>query len=484
MDPVRDGDPRRIGPYRLIGQLGSGGMGRVFLGRSRGGRAVAVKVVHAELAGDAEFRRRFAAEVEAARRVGGFYTAEVIDADADADPPWLATAYIPGPSLAEAVTGHGPLPSAAVRVLGAGLAEGLAAIHSTGLIHRDLTHRNVILADDGPRVIDFGIAKALDTVHLSTRVIGTPGFMSPEQARAGQIGPESDVFSLGCVLAYAATGTGPFGGGRADLVVYRVVHEEPDLGGVPADLAPLLRACLAKSPADRPRLDDVLDRLETPDAAATRWLPPDITAMITDRRTAIRTLTRPGDPGPPKPPARAPEPPGPSARHAGEAERPAAASEHDGGAATAAATLALLCLPGLLAMVFQAAALLLDPGPPVWLMLANVMVGVAEAVVLATGALLLFRRHAAGRWMIAVTGGAVALHGMSASMQYLLTGGRLTLETPVSVLIFVIAPLTALAAAGAMLMALLPSTGRWCLRRSRAEGPARQALGQRGGAMP
>ncbi|MGW4967507.1 serine/threonine-protein kinase [Nonomuraea sp. NPDC004186] len=473
MDPVRDGDPRRIGPYRLIGQLGSGGMGRVFLGRSRGGRAVAVKVVHAELAGDAEFRRRFAAEVEAARRVGGFYTAEVVDADADADPPWLATAYIPGPSLAEAVTGHGPLPPAAVRVLGAGLAEGLAAIHSTGLVHRDLTHRNVILADDGPRVIDFGIAKALDTVHFSTRVIGTPGFMSPEQARAGQIGPESDVFSLGCVLAYAATGTGPFGGGRADLVVYRVVHEEPDLGGVPADLVPLLRACLAKTPADRPRLDDLLDRLEGPDAV-THWLPPDVTTMITERGTAIRTLTPPGDPEPPEPPA----------RDAGEAERPAAATEPGGGTATAAATLALLCLPGLLAMVFQAAALLIDPGPPVWLMLANLMVGVAEAAVLATGALLLFRRHAAGRWMIAVTGGAVALHGMSASAQYLLTGGRLTLETPVSVLIFVIAPLTALAAAGAMLMALLPSTGRWCLRSNRAEGPARQALGQRGGAVP
>ncbi|MGW0197485.1 serine/threonine-protein kinase [Nonomuraea sp. NPDC003201] len=473
MDPVRDGDPRRIGPYRLIGQLGSGGMGRVFLGRSRGGRAVAVKVVHAELAGDAEFRRRFAAEVEAARRVGGFYTAEVVDADADADPPWLATAYIPGPSLAEAVTRHGPLPPAAVRVLGAGLAEGLAAIHSTGLVHRDLTHRNVILADDGPRVIDFGIAKALDTVHFSTRVIGTPGFMSPEQARAGQIGPESDVFSLGCVLAYAATGTGPFGGGRADLVVYRVVHEEPDLGGVPADLVPLLRACLAKTPADRPRLDDVLDRLEGPDAA-THWLPPDVTAMITERGTAIRTLARPGDPEPPEPPA----------RDAGEAERPAAATEPGGGTATAAATLALLSLPGLLAMISQAAALLIDPGPPVWLMLMNLMVGVAEAVVLATGALLLFRRHEAGRWMIAATGGAVALHGMSASVQYLLTGGRLTLETPVSVLIFVIAPLTALAAAGAMLMALLPSTGRWCLRPSRAEGPARQALGQRGGAVP
>ncbi|WP_431912894.1 serine/threonine-protein kinase [Nonomuraea jabiensis] len=470
-----DGDPRRIGPYRLIGQLGSGGMGRVFLGRSRGGRAVAVKVVHAELAGDAEFRRRFAAEVEAARRVGGFYTAEVVDADAGADPPWLATAYIPGPSLAEAVTAHGPLPPAAVRVLGAGLAEGLAAIHSTGLVHRDLTHRNVILADDGPRVIDFGIAKALDTVHLSTRVIGTPGFMSPEQARAGQVGPESDVFSLGCVLAYAATGTGPFGGGRADLVVYRVVHEEPDLGGVPAGLAPLLRACLAKNPADRPGLDDILDQMEAADAGATRWLPPGITAMITERGAAIRTPAPPGDPEPPRPPMRG-DRVSPYA--------PVAPSERGGGTATAAATLALLCIPGLLAMIAQAAALLIDPGPPAWLMLTNLMVGVTEAVVLATGALLLLRHHAAGRWMTAVTGGSVALHGMSAGVQYLLTGGRLTLATPVSVLIFVISPLTALAAAGAMLMALLSSTGRWCLRRSRAGGPGGQALGQRGGAVP
>ncbi|MGW5682999.1 protein kinase domain-containing protein [Nonomuraea sp. NPDC003754] len=517
MDPVRNGDPRQIGPYRLIGHLGSGGMGRVFLARSRGGRAVAVKVVHAELAGDAEFRRRFAEEVTAARRVGGFYTAEVVDADPEADPPWLATAYIPGPSLSEAVAAHGPLPAAAVRVLGAGLAEGLAAIHSSGLVHRDLTHRNVILADDGPRVIDFGIAKALDTVHASTRVIGTPGFMSPEQARAGQIGPASDVFSLGCVLAYAATGTGPFGGGMADLVVYRIVHEPPDLDGVSADIRALLRSCLAKLPADRPTLDDILDQLEAPAAdvtAATRWLPPDVTAMITERGTMIRTPTRPSAPEPPHEPVPRQDPvpphepvptegtgiggtvpgdragrvaveadprrPAPEARPADSrsgatpaphpwqpADRPAAGP--GGGTATAATTLALLCLPGLLVLILKAAQMFLRfaDEPFGLLMAANLAVAVAEGVVLVMGALLLSQRRVAGRRMIATAGGVAAVHSMSAGVQFFLTGGELTTDTPVSVIVplFVAAPVTGLFAVAAVLMAMLPATGRWCLRR-------------------
>ncbi|MEV0201434.1 serine/threonine-protein kinase [Nonomuraea sp. NPDC050691] len=500
MDPLRNGGPRQIGPYRLIGHLGSGGMGRVFLARSRGGRAVAVKVVHAELAGDAEFRRRFAEEVTAARRVGGFYTAQVVDADPDADPPWLATAYILGPSLAEAVTAHGRLPASAVRVLGAGLAEGLAAIHASGLVHRDLTHRNVILADDGPRVIDFGIAKALDAVHASTRIIGTPGFMSPEQARAGRIGPESDVFSLGCVLAYAATGIGPFGGGRADLIVYRIVHEEPNLDGIPADIAPLLRSCLAKAPADRPKLEDILDQLEAPAADATRWLPPGITAMISERGTVIRTSTWSSAPEPPDPTggetggsvhgdranhdAGKADPRRPSAEaepadgragakppHPGHPmEGPMAATRHGGGTATAAITLALLCIPGLMVMIFKAAEMFLRfPGEPFgFLMLANLAVSVAEAIVLAMGARLLSQRNASGRRMIAISGGTLALHGTSAIVQFFATGGELTVDTPASVIVplFVASPLTAVSAAAALLMAVLPSTGRWCLRRS------------------
>jgi serine/threonine protein kinase len=216
-DPLREGDPTRVGPYRLYGRLGQGGMGQVFLGLSRGGLVVAVKIARPELAGDEQFRHRFGAEVAAARKVGGFYTAHVVDADPDADPPWLASACIAGPSLHRAVVDHGPLPSESVAALGAGLAEGLAAVHMCGLVHRDLKPANVILAHDGPRLIDFGIARALDATSYTqtATVLGTAAFMSPEQATARPAGPESDVFSLGCVLAFAATGRSPFGEGRA-----------------------------------------------------------------------------------------------------------------------------------------------------------------------------------------------------------------------------------------------------------------------------
>ncbi|GAB3985618.1 hypothetical protein GCM10029978_098940 [Actinoallomurus acanthiterrae] len=293
MESLRSGDPRVVGPYRLEGRLGGGGMGQVFLGRSRGGRPVAVKLVRPELAEDAGFRRRFALEVEAARRVGGFYTAQVVDADTDADPPWLVTAYIPGPSLQEAVDQHGPLPQAAISVLGQGLAEGLTAIHACGLVHRDLKPSNVVLADDGPRVIDFGIARALDATSqtASRTVIGTPSYMSPEQARGHAVGPPSDVFSLGAALAFAATGQSPFGIGSVQAVIYRVVHDDPDLTGLPAPLADLLTACLAKDPADRPAVSDILDRFATPTETATRWLPPGMTTMITERAAAVGTLT-------------------------------------------------------------------------------------------------------------------------------------------------------------------------------------------------
>ncbi|SFL04195.1 Tetratricopeptide repeat-containing protein [Streptosporangium canum] len=258
-------------------------MGQVFLGRSRGGRPVAVKVVRPELAHDEGFRRRFAIEVEAARRVGGFYTAQVVDADTDADPPWLATDYITGPSLKQAVAIHGPLPPAAVGVLGAGLAEGLAAIHQCDLVHRDLKPGNVILSANGPRVIDFGIARTLDaTSHTATgAVIGTPAFMSPEQVQGGEVGPASDVFSLGAVLVFAATNRGPFGDGHSHAIMYRILHDDPDLTGLSMDLADLVGACLARRPQSRPSLDDLLDRLTGPVEGATRWLPPEVTTMST-----------------------------------------------------------------------------------------------------------------------------------------------------------------------------------------------------------
>ncbi|MFJ4794901.1 protein kinase domain-containing protein [Kitasatospora purpeofusca] len=301
MKPLSATDPREVGPYRLLARLGGGGMGRVFLGRSPGGLTVAVKLVRPELAEDARFRRRFAQEIEAARRVGGFYTAQVVDADAAADPPWMVTSYIPGPSLGEVVARHGPLPVATVAVLGAGLAEGLAAIHACSLVHRDLKPGNVVLAEDGPRVIDFGIARALDATSglTGTTVIGTPGFMSPEQILRNPATPASDVFSLGAVLAHAATGRPPFGEGPTEAVVYHVVHEEPDLDGLPPVLAPLVRSCLAKDPKQRPGVAEVLTRCAGQAHSASVWLPPDVTAMIADQVRRTSELTTAVIPVPP-----------------------------------------------------------------------------------------------------------------------------------------------------------------------------------------
>ncbi|MFF5262901.1 WD40 repeat domain-containing serine/threonine protein kinase [Actinomadura viridis] len=254
MDPLRRGDPAQVGPYRIEARLGEGGMGRVYLGGSPGGRRVAVKVIRAEHAADVRFRARFAREVDAARRVGGFHTAQVIDADAEAEAPWMATAYVPGPSLRDQVTGAGPLAPDAVRRLGAALAEGLAAIHASGLVHRDLKPGNVIMSPDGPRIIDFGVARAADAEPLTSdgAVLGTYAFMAPEQMRGEQAGPAADVFALGCVLAYAATGRGPFDASSVPAIVHRVLNEEPLLNGIPVDLARAIAACLAKDPGARP----------------------------------------------------------------------------------------------------------------------------------------------------------------------------------------------------------------------------------------
>ncbi|MEV7601863.1 serine/threonine-protein kinase [Kitasatospora sp. NPDC089797] len=277
MEALRPTDPTVIGGrYRLLARLGSGGMGIVYLGRSPGGRLVAVKCVHWDLATDPLFRRRFTLELEAARRVGGFHTAQVVDADPDGDPPWLVTAYIPGPSLEAAVAAHGPLPEPVLRVLGAGLAEALAAIHAVGLVHRDLKPSNVLLGDDGPRVIDFGIARALDgaSITRTQTVIGTPGYMAPEQIAGEPLSPACDVFSLGRVLCHAA-GSDPYGGGNPQVLLYRIMHTEPDLAGVPEALRPLVAACLARRPADRPTPARLLERLGPPgyDGPTGSWLP-------------------------------------------------------------------------------------------------------------------------------------------------------------------------------------------------------------------
>ena len=274
MDPLRAGDPRQVGVYRLASRLGDGGMGQVFLGVSPGGRPVAVKVIRPEFTADLEFRRRFAREVDAARRVGGFHTAPVVDADPYDEPPWMVTAYIAGPSLQAAVTGGGPLAPADVSRLGAALTEGLAAIHGSGLVHRDLKPANIIMADDGPRIIDFGIAQPAGATSLTTpgTVIGTYSFMSPEQVRADSATPESDVFALGCVLAYAATGRAPFDASNGAAIIYRVLNNEPDLGDLPPGvLRDTLAACLAKDPDRRPLLSDLLARFSVgfPDLLAS-----------------------------------------------------------------------------------------------------------------------------------------------------------------------------------------------------------------------
>ncbi|RAG84022.1 serine/threonine protein kinase [Streptacidiphilus pinicola] len=301
MQPLITDDPPSIGPYRLVARLGAGGMGQVYLARSAGGRTVAVKVVRADLAGDPGFRDRFRREVAAAQAVNGTFTASVVDADRDSATPWLATTYVLGPSLAEAVAAWGPLPEVSVRAIGAVLAEALTAIHGAGLVHRDLKPSNVLLAADGPRVIDFGIARALNeagsTLTSTGVVVGSPGFMSPEQAAGLRVGPAGDVFSLGSVLAFAATGNGPFGQESAASLLYRVVHEQPDLEQVPGSLREAVAACLAKDPVERPTPAALLALLAPEGTAALlhggTWLPTPVASGIAQHAARVMELETP-----------------------------------------------------------------------------------------------------------------------------------------------------------------------------------------------
>ncbi|MFG2268694.1 serine/threonine-protein kinase [Streptomyces chartreusis] len=260
-EPLRGDDPPVVAGYRLAARLGAGGMGRVYLSHTQGGRPVAIKVVRPELADDQDFRRRFRREVEAARRVRGAYTAELIDADAEGTPPWLATLYVPGPSLAQAVSRRGPLPVPAVLWLMAGVAEALQAIHGAGIVHRDLKPSNVLLAADGPRVIDFGISLAADATFRTATgsAVGTPQFMAPEQAIAGDVTEATDVFALGQTAAFAALGRALYGEGPAATVLYRIVHERPDLSALPEQLRPLIARCLAADAAERATLAEVVE---------------------------------------------------------------------------------------------------------------------------------------------------------------------------------------------------------------------------------
>jgi outer membrane protein assembly factor BamB len=303
MEPLERDDPRVAGEFRLRARLGAGGMGRVYLGYSPAGRAVAVKICHPEFAADPAFVARFAHEVAAARAVNGLFTAQVIAAGPDDRPPWLATSYVPGPSLYDAVAAHGPLPEPAVWRLAAGLAEALQAVHDRGLVHRDLKPTNVLLAADGPRVIDFGIARALDATALTTTgtTFGTPSYMSPEQADGQPATPASDVFALGSVLCFAATGGTPFGDGEPPAVLYRIVHDPPALEAVPRALRGLVAACLSKDPADRPTLRQVLRTCQArvPQLAgpsASFW-PGQVAAMIATRQIGPATppVLDPGD---------------------------------------------------------------------------------------------------------------------------------------------------------------------------------------------
>ncbi|MEV1069425.1 bifunctional serine/threonine-protein kinase/ABC transporter substrate-binding protein [Streptomyces sp. NPDC050263] len=295
MEPLRSSDPARIADHRLLGRLGAGGMGVVYLARTPGGALVALKVLLAEYAEDQGFKERFRREVEVARRVDSPWAVPLVDADADAEAPWLATAFVPGPSLGEAVSAHGPLAEHGLRLLGARLAEALGEVHRAGLVHRDLKPGNVLLAHDGPRLIDFGIARAPEDTALTATgmVVGTPGYLSPEQAGGpggDDIGPASDVFALGCVLAFAATGRAPFGSGAVDALLYRAVHDPADLDGVPPGLLEVVERCLEKDPAERPTAAELAQELAAAAAEATGWLPEPVTRLIAERSAAALAL--------------------------------------------------------------------------------------------------------------------------------------------------------------------------------------------------
>ncbi len=354
-EDLQASDPESVGSYRLIQRLGAGGMGQVYLGRSPGGRLVAVKVIRPELAAESGFRARFAREVAAARTVSGMFTAPVVDADTDGPRPWLATVYVPGPSLTEAVAERGPLPAPMVLTLAAGLAEALVAIHSVGLVHRDLKPSNVLLADDGPRVIDFGISRAADASVLTQTgmILGSPGFLSPEQAEGLPVGPPSDVFSLGAVLTFAASGAGPFGEGTVAALVYRVVNAEPNLSGVPAQVRPLVARCLAKDPAARPSAQAILAEAGAGPLTPASW--PAGPGVLGTARTQTSMAPTPARavpaaavtppvhsrlPGPTTPARAAGQPPWPAAR------APVKPARRSRAALTAAAAVVVLAAAG------------------------------------------------------------------------------------------------------------------------------------------
>ncbi|NUK28426.1 serine/threonine-protein kinase, partial [Streptomyces lunaelactis] len=308
MEPLAPEDPRHIGEYRLLARLGAGGMGQVYLARNDRGRTVAVKLVRNELAEQEEFRSRFRQEVRSALRVGGEWTAPVLDADTEAPVPWVATGYVAGPSLHSVVSGDGPLPARSVRILASGLAHALRNIHAADLIHRDLKPSNILITIDGPRVIDFGIARALETVTdggltRTGALVGSPGFMAPEQVRGDRVTAACDIFCLGSVLAYAATGRLTFGSADSGVhaQMFRIAQEEPDLEGLPEGLLDLVRDCLHKDPQARPSLEQILERT-TSDADGEPWLPGTLIAQLGRHAVQLLEVEQP----PERPPVQAP----------------------------------------------------------------------------------------------------------------------------------------------------------------------------------
>ncbi|MFE0252210.1 serine/threonine-protein kinase [Streptomyces sp. NPDC059010] len=340
--------PEYAGHYRLESRLGSGGMGVVHLARSTSGMQLAVKVVHAEFARDPEFRGRFRQEVGAARKVSGAFTAPVVDADSEAERPWMATLFIPGPTLSDHVKRNGPMEPAQLRRLMAGLAEALRDIHRVGVVHRDLKPSNVLLADDGPKVIDFGISRPKDS-ELRTetgKLIGTPPFMAPEQfRRPREVGPAADIFALGSVLVHASTGRGPFDSDSPYVVAYQVVHDEPDLTGVPANLAPFVLRCLAKEPEDRPTPDELMRELRSVAASY------DTQAFIPAQRASDEPpKPEPGVELKPEPGAGATSGAGVAAGVGGESGRPAAGRRRRRALAFGAGAVGLAAVVALASM--------------------------------------------------------------------------------------------------------------------------------------
>ncbi|MDX3233439.1 protein kinase domain-containing protein [Streptomyces sp. ME19-01-6] len=314
--PLTHDDPQQLGPFQLIARLGGGGMGTVYLGHSPGGRTVALKTMHERIATQATFRSRFQLEIDAARVMGERYGAEVVDADPFAAVPWLATEYVLGPPLDDTVALCGPLPERSVRALGAALCAALGQLHRSDVVHRDLKPSNILITAFGPKVIDFGIARAIGDQRLTSVGVtaGTPAFMSPEQAMGAEHTSAGDVFALAGVLIFAATGHGPFGSGQPADLLYRVRFAEPDLGGVPAGLLPILTRCLSKDPAQRPGMAELAGRLNHEEGEFTDYLPEAALAEIGRRATEVWQIQPTRLPAPPGSVDEAPPRPGMSRR--------------------------------------------------------------------------------------------------------------------------------------------------------------------------